>query len=158
MDKKGLGKAALWAIKIIMIVAIVAIVHILKTAALGNMLETYDTEFIILNNKILYSPTALAYTSLDTGRTYPGIISLDDFNEGTLNKSMTKNLPAKLTLIHMNRTVIKEIYHDRARYDLLIPLTFSQKYDLKNKTHYVLLNQGDELNPALLNVEVVVPR
>lgn len=158
INKKGLGDVALWIIRIIMLVGIIAVIGFLKNIALSNALQTHDTEFYIAHTKTLYSPTGLAYQSLNTGRTYPGIINLEDINETVLNESITRRIPTRITLIAMNKTMIKQVYYDEERYKLLEPLTFAQQYDLLNKTHLILLKEGEQIKPAILRIEMVISR
>jgi len=158
LDKKAMAEAALWIIRILILVAIVAAVHFVQIMALNNALQSYDTEFYILNTKILYSPTGLAYQSLVSGRAYPGIIELEEFNEANLNSSMTRNIPTKLRLMNLDKSLIKELYYDKEGYNLLEPLAFSKQYDTINKTYYVLINDKGENKQGLLNVEMVVSR
>ena len=158
MYKKGMSEAVLWIIRILMLVIIVAVVHFIKISALNNALQSYDTEFYVENAKLLYSPDKLAYKSLVTGRTEPGIIDIEKFTEDNLNKSSGKDIPLKLTLTREDNNEVKEIYQDKARYDLLEPLTFSNQYDILNKTHYVLIKDGDNLIPGKLNIVMVVSR
>lgn len=158
MNKKAIGDIVLWIVRIIMLVFIVAAINLVKTAALNGALQSYDTEFYVVNSKILYSPTTLAYRSLETGRAYPGIINLGYFNGTILNKSIGSSPPVRLVLSSIDKSIVKEIYNDKERYNILEPLTFAKQYDLLNKTHYVLIKESSGLKPALLNIQVVVSR
>jgi hypothetical protein len=156
--KKGMSEAVLWIVRIIILVIIVAVIHFIKVAALNNALQTYDTEFYIENTKLLYSPEKLAYQSLVTGRTQPGIIDMEKFTEDNLNRSSGRKIPLKLTLTGQDNKMIREIYQDKGMYELLEPLTFSKQYDILNKTHYVLIRDGDNILPGKLNIVMVVSR
>ena len=158
LNKKGMSEAVLWIIRITMLIAVVAVINFIKAAALEQSLQTYDTEFYILNTKVLYSPAGLAYQSPTTGRTYPGIIDMNDMNETKLNTTITQNIPTKITVTDMSHETIKEIYFNRERFEILGPLTFSKKYDLINKTNYVLIKEGNELKQGLLTIQMVISR
>lgn len=158
LNKKGIGDAALWIIRILMLVGILAVIGLIKSSALSDALQTYDTEFYISYTKALYSPTGLAYQSLESGRAYPGIIDMGDFNEAAINGSMIQETPSRMTLMNMDGTLIRQIYYDRERFEILEPLTFAKQHDILNKTNYVLLREDLELRPALLNLEMVVSR
>jgi hypothetical protein len=158
MDKKGMAEAVLWIIRIIMLIILVAIVQYIKVTMLTDSLDTYDTEFYLLNTKLLYSPNAMAYESMNTGRTYPGTIDLAKFNEEMLKSSIRKEIPAKLTLQSSDGNIIKQIYSDKERYEILAPLAFARQYDLLNNSYYVLVKDDNGLKPALLTIEMVVSR
>lgn len=158
MDKKGAAEAVLWIIRIIMLIAIVAVVHYIKVSMLNDALDTYDTEFYIINSKLIYSPEAFAYKSMETGRAYPGIIDLSRFNEATLNQTISRGIPVRLTLRDSHSVVIAEIYRDKERYDILGPLVFAKQYDLLNKSQYVLIKDDSGLKPGMLTIEMVVTR
>jgi hypothetical protein len=158
MNKKGMAEAVLWIIRIIMLVMIVAVIHYIKIVMVSDALDTYDTEFYIMNSKLLYSPDVFAYTSMETGRTYPGIIDPSKFNEATLNQTISRGIPARLTLRDSQGTMISQIYNDKERYDILEPLVFAKQYDLLNKTQYVLIKDDSGLKPGMLTIEMVVTR
>jgi len=158
LNKKALGDVVLWIIRIIVLVAVVAAINFLRIIALNNALQTYDTEFYILNTKMMYSPTGLAYESTATGRTYPGMIDIEKLDEAYINNSMTRNIPSRFTLTDENGVVIKQEYHNKERYNILEPLTFAKQYNLLNKTQYVLIKQGEQTKPGFLTIEMVVSR
>jgi hypothetical protein len=158
-NKKGMSDAVMWVIKILILVGVIAAVHFIKVTALNSALQTYDTEFYIENMKMMYSPEKLAYQSLTTGRTQPGIIDLEKFTDENLNKSSGKKVPMNITLTQMDGKVIKTIYQEKETYERLYPLTFDErKYSVLEKTYYVLVMDKGSINPGILNISMVVSR
>ncbi|MBW2992410.1 hypothetical protein KY345_04300 [Candidatus Woesearchaeota archaeon] len=159
MNKKAQAQALLWIIRIIILVAVVGVLHYLMVLAMNNSLKTADTEIYIAHNRIMYSLTGLAYTSLATGRTYPGIIDIELFDQGRLNKTNLRKIPVRVLLSTIkDNTINREIYYDKERFEQLKPLVFSKKYDLINKTQYVLIRDQEQLKPGKLIMEMVVSR
>jgi hypothetical protein len=157
ISKKGMSDAALWIIKILILIAVVAAVHFIKVTALNSSLQTYDTEFYTENMKIMYSPEKLAYQSLVTGRTQPGIIDIEKFTDENLATSSGRKIPAKLTLTKQDGNKI-EIYQEKETYDMLMPLAFAKQHDIIEKIYYVLVMDKGSISQGILNISMVVSR
>ena len=64
---------------ILLIIIIFIIVMALIKRFQDDKIETFDLEMEIMKNRIIYSPTCLAYNDMSTGKTYPGIIDINNF-------------------------------------------------------------------------------
>lgn len=168
MTKKALNKKAVsfktlnMAFFRMVFIAIIFIVVYLFTAAwIGQKIDIQDVKNLILVKRILYSPDSISYVDPDTGRTFPGIIDLDKFNDEILNKSFNldkSNTAAKLELKNLDTNETNITYLNQKWYERWAPLSTFAQYEKTIKWSYVLIKKNSQLNRGLLRIDVVIVR
>jgi len=130
----------------------------LASTQIQEKVNIQQTKDLILINRILYSPTSIAFTDPNTGRVYPDIIDLAKFNEKVLNSSINtdKNLiAAKLELKNLDTNEVTETYLNKKWFDRWDPLIKFEQYSKTIKWKYILIKRGDKINKGLLRIDVV---
>jgi len=171
--KAFMAEVAFWIIRILVLALSIVALVAMKNSAINNLTKTHDLEYKIILNRMIYSPTALAYVEPDTGRAYPGIIDMSKFNEEHLNESLMTNAPLALRMYLKGTgtayikdkagklkkdtvTIDKEIYYDKDQYDYMLPLTAFQQYKRINDTRLVVIQDGNYRIPGFLYMEMII--
>jgi len=127
-------------------------------------IDTGPLESNILINRLIYSPDCLADRD-SLLRLRPGIIDLERFTEGTLNKCLFYGdqndfAAGNLTLLFLETDQRHELLYNRQGYLLLKPRAGAEGpggarsfSDWK----YVLANDKGTLRKAILFIEVILP-
>jgi len=86
LNKKGL--AVHWFLMIGYIVGIMAFLTILSTLvirAVALSADTHNMEYYLIYNRVVYSKDSIFYYDSSIGRSYPGIVDFNKFNEENIN-------------------------------------------------------------------------
>ncbi len=145
-------------------VFLLLIIHIEKD------INTFDLESEIFINRILYSNNGLWLYDKDTGRIYPGIIDIKNFDINDIEKNLEKTmffgkennrLAAEIILKLKEKSY--SIYYNKEKYDMWVSL-YKAGYIKgigarkgKNKKMPVLVKKGEEMIPAILDITILIP-
>lgn len=150
MNKKGLSYFIMFLVYLIVLSMVLYFIVQIAKQGLAADLETKGLEYDLLMNRLLYSPNSISYTDTTIGRTYPGIIDMNKFNEETLNKTFgdSKRFGMKVNLGK------DTIYYNKESYDEFQPLLWSEKYGSLNQTMFVFTDtnkkQGEMLHVLMV--------
>lgn len=96
MSIESIPKLIFISLAIISIIALTAIYNI-------SQIQTEDLEMDVIFNRIMYSPNAISYTDINTGRTYLGIIDPARIEDSILDKAIVypkeRSYSANITLL-----------------------------------------------------------
>lgn len=146
--------------------AIIAFVLIVTLFELYDhvKINSFNAESEIFIYRTLYSPHGLSYHDLISGRTYPGIIDLDNFKNNSLQTSVnygTDNLVgAKITLKHLDGTAIESVIYNPQTYERIEERGISGPggVDTMQKQIYVLINSKGKTMQGIIEYSLVVER
>jgi len=172
--KKALGAYDMiyWIARILFAVFMLITLYTVATIYESKILDTAEIEAKLFKHYILYSPNGLSYTDPNTGRLYPGVVSLDNFNSERLESAasfgeINNMIAAKITLYGpKGGPPINEVYYNKDRYDAWFPLTYSPKvFKVVGTVHsqfsyaYVAwLDSNGYKREGSLRFEILVPR
>jgi hypothetical protein len=128
MNKKGIARSVLWAVRIgLLLIPMIIFLVIISDRYFGKLAEPGSTEYDLFINRIYKT---FAYTSPNTGRSYPNIIDQKKFKAEFLNETMPiqTDIAARISL--NNDT----IYLNQEFYELGKPLA-EIKSDYKEIFH-----------------------
>lgn len=109
-----------------------------------------NIENTILEDRIL---NILAFTDPNTGRSYPGIIYLPNFNESLINKSIKTKRAFGLSLSLNNK---EPIYFNQEFYEIAAPLKDTNKFKETKKQRYILIkNKEGDTTPATMEISIM---
>jgi hypothetical protein len=119
----------------------------------------------ILLNRLISSPSCLAYTDEALNRSYPGIIDLGRFKSSFLDNCIyfgesNDYAAANLTLVTLGTGKTDSAYFNEDGYLLLWPragLEGPGGSILFEEKRYVLMMDDSSLKPALLTVQLLLP-
>ncbi len=156
-NKKGTEVIG-WVFNILIFGAILGIIVIITNSAFSKKLDTHNLEYSIISARIVNNPFCLAYEDKDTKRIYPGIIDISKFEENKLQECIIttdelRPLGVRLELKTVNSNY-EPIFLNEENYLDYSVLSFSELFVLENRSMYVLIKQGDELVPGILNFAV----
>lgn len=139
--KKALGAYDMiyWIARILFAVLMLVTLYAVASIYESKVLDTAETEAKLFKHYLLYSPNGLSYTDPYTGRLYPGVLSLDNFNTERLESAasfgkVNNMVAAKVQLLgdceydeftlsaKCNRNITDEVYYNEQKYRSWIPL------------------------------------
>lgn len=157
--------AAIWIGRMMFIIAVVFSILLLTEYFFNLKTETTDLRIGLFINRVFYSPNGISYTSPETGRSYPGIIDLEKFSSGNLEKAMFYGdekgnaiIAAVLTLLDRNDKEIKSIYYNENTHKNIFPVSFASGYARDIKKFYVLIYDNGKLKSAKLEMDIVTQK
>ena len=153
MNKKAFsGESVLWIIRIIGTLFAVGILVFLVNGTIEKNLDIEDMRFYPLAERLLYSRNC--FILVENDRAMPGIIVSSKFNQEYLDDCMAsidESIGGKITLKYSS--VNKELFYNRETYEDIIPLAFSNRYEVVKKRYFVLVQDGNSLIPGNMLVE-----
>ena len=132
------------------------VVWMFTVSQIQEKIEIGDIKDTIIINRALYSPTSFSYVDANTGRVYPGIIDINNFNNLQLNNSFDysgNNIAVKFEIKYSNKT--KTAYINQKWYERWAPLTKFKQYSQTTNFRYVLVKEKDKMEKAVLRIDVV---
>lgn len=154
----------LWMIRFIILgIGLYGISLILNTGTY-NLLTTHTLEYTVLLERPLYSSFGFAYQDPETQRVYPHIIDKTRFTDAVLTEVFnqpTTSLPSrKLGMRYILDNQM--IYFNKQQFDIISPLTWSEKYGRVQRNVTVLVRgtqdaskEKIELIPKTMVMEIV---
>ena len=98
----------------------------------NNSLDSHHINNLILDKRIIYSPSSLAYQDKETGRVYPGIIDLSKAEQTSFEKAFVlaenDKIATKIEISSLSGELLKELYINKDWYDRWSPLSSFPKY------------------------------
>lgn len=158
--------------KILLTIAVMAGIFLLVGYYSKLTVNIDDVVPEVLFYRIMYSPNSISYTDNITGRVYPGIISLDNFTDETLdraiNYSYERHIAAKLELYAGDRrTLVKTTYLNKVWYERFEPLS-DRPYgidgpsgpgsvEIRTRASPVVYRESGINQPGFLVVSILTP-
>ena len=160
MNKKGVSFKILnmTFFRMLFITLTFFVVFLFTSYQIQEKIEIQDIKNTVFITRALYSPTSFSYADIDTGRVFPGIIDMARFNDNQLNNSFYysgNNMAARFEIKYIDSNKTKKAYLNKKYYDRWAPLTTFKKYSQTTKFRYILVQEEDELNKAVLRIDVV---
>jgi hypothetical protein len=126
-----------------------------------NALDSHRVNDIIIANRIIYSPNALAYQDPETLRVYPGIIDLSkaeqsEFEKGFLTMDITR-AASRIEISDADGNPLREVYINEVWYNRWTPLVGFQQYDMSVFRYPVLIREGGYYRSGVIKISVVGP-
>lgn len=152
MDKRGVSfELTMWIVRLILIALLLYGISTIISIGTQSLLTTHDLDYALLLERPLYSPQGFIYHDQATGRWFPNVVDLSQFNAATLDAifSTTKPFAIKYTL--GDRTV----YYNQARYEIINPLLWSEKYGNFQRNKTILVYDQGKLTPQTLVMHIV---
>ena len=154
----------MWIIRIILIGIALYFISAIVRSGTTTLLTTNDLDYELLLERPLYNPAGFMYVDPDTHRSYPHVIDLSKFQQTTLDNLFTDTKPFALAYTlypfegHAPQS-IQIVYYNKAQFDIMAPLTWSQNYGefQRNKTVLVRESEG-MLMPQTLVMHIVFKR
>lgn len=126
------SKKGLWAfdvgfsvVQLIFVVLVTFTMVIFLSLMIRSEMDVKDVETDVLAYRFLYSPNGFNYKDNDIGRSYPGYIDIDKFNDNKVNEffnfKKSEMMAAKLTLINRNDKSEKTVYFNKKWFDAYKP-------------------------------------
>ena len=148
---------------IMIFVALSVVVLVTKFVAVSA--DAGVAERSIMVNRLLFSPSCLAYTDPVDGRPYPGVVDMARFSNETLDACMAfgsfdDNLAANLTLTYLGPGTKNQSYYQDQTYMILRPRaakTGPGGATILDETRYVLVMDSGVMRKATLRVEMATP-
>jgi hypothetical protein len=126
--------------------------------SLSKVINTYYTqstktgniENILIEDRIM---NILAFNDPNTGRLYPGIIYLPNFNETFITHLLKTKRSFGLKLSLEGQQII---YFNQEFYEIALPLKDTNKYEETKKQRYVLIkNKEGDTFPSLMEISIM---
>ena len=176
MDRQGGVWAydmVIWIFRMIVVVVMIIIFLMFQNLMFKTNIIVQKGESYLMIDSMLFSPDGFSYTA--NGRTYPGVIVIDRFNAGILNKSFFINLADEsevkkrnhwaynITLFDSNKQQIKSIVWNNKMYRRWIVragtgLLGSGGAIRIIENYYVTIRHPDRIEQGYLRVDVLRPR
>ena len=158
MNRKAVIDITELFVLVVLLAGIAAFVVYLMGSLVRDVPQTQLLENELLISRIIYSPTGLAYFNAATSRTYPTIIDPSKLGTENFNKSMNlgrSGVELKITLYSFEGAVLLPAYYtNEANFNEIKALAWSDRYDVDERTYYVLIKEGKHLRPASLGISV----
>ena len=171
MQKKGDADTfdiAFSALQLGFIVVVVITMVILLAMMVIKDINIKPVETDVMAYRFLYSANGLNYKNDDTGRSYPGMIDIEKFNDDKIKDFFdfkdSDTMAAKLTLFNQNDQSEKVAYFNKEWFERYKPLAIinipgSGSAQMSTKTLPVIITdqQMSYQNQGILRIEVVTP-
>ncbi len=170
-SKKAMGAYDMiyWIARILFVVMMLVSIYFVARIYESQQSDTADIEASVFKDYLLYNPNALSYSDPYTGRTYPGIVDLQNFDpeilESAANFSGGKEMiAANITLLDFEDNIVKQAYYNRERYLDWLPLsheTFLGRGTVlkaDNRTYVLYVDEEGNREQGMLLTEILVPR
>ena len=164
----------LWIPKVIyLIIAFLSVIFLLRLLIVNNI-DASEAEARILTNRIFYSPNAISYSDVDTGRAYPGIVDFEKYGKlqnSDVNEMDTKTIAygqgnqliaAKLTLQNLETNEQDIVFYNKENYEFWEPRILSTvvggsgSVNSITEQRYVLIKNADKMEKGILKMHVIV--
>ena len=165
-NKRGEGELLEQFPKILLTVAVMIGIFLLVSSFLKINLNIKPVEVEVLFNRLMYSPNSIIYTDNITGRVYPGIISLDNFTNETLDRAISysyeRHISAKLELYDSSDGLIDTIYLNGLWYNRLEPLAVSgqsgsSSATIQTRTMPIVYRKNAINSPGKIIITIILP-
>lgn len=147
-----------------LVVAFLAVFFLVRKFQL-DLVDVSDLEADLMKYRLIYSRNSISYTDEITGRVYPGIITLDDFEQARIDRSMSfgnysRMMAMKLELLSLDGSPIKTTFYQKDWYLRTKPLVgLKGPGGAKEHIYFfpVLIKDGEEKENAVLKISIVTP-
>ncbi|MAG91445.1 hypothetical protein CMO83_02115 [Candidatus Woesearchaeota archaeon] len=168
-----MGHVILWIPKFIyLIIAFLSVIFLLGMLIVNNI-DASKAEAKILMNRIFYSPNAISYLDSDIGRSYPGIIDFEKFQNLDTEPNFLDSqiitygennglIAAKLTLENMDTSEESIIFYNKNNYEFweprILPTVEGGSGSVRDFTEerYVLIKNLEGVEKGILTMHVIV--
>ena len=130
-----------------------------------DLVDVSELEADLMKYRLLYSRNSISYTDDVTGRVYPGVIELDDFNQSRIDRSMSfgnysRMMSMKLELLDLDGDLKKANFYQKDWYRRTKPLVgLRGPGGAKEYTYFfpVLIKENENKERAILKINLVTP-
>jgi hypothetical protein len=163
MNKKGIMDTILnWVFYRLPILIIIIVFFGLALIYHYNTgLNSHSIEYLVMANRIIYSPNLLAYRDPDTNRVYPGTIDLKKFDtaklEGNL-KNASERLAINLELSYLDKDNVTKAYINEKKAKIWDDYVAIGGYDLSVQKRYVKIKDNTGFHPGTLKIKVIIKK
>ncbi|MBW2999168.1 hypothetical protein KY339_00720 [Candidatus Woesearchaeota archaeon] len=162
-QKKGVTyPMMLWILKIGLVSALFVFIIIIAGYFNATSVNSAEGRTVIFINRLMYSPTSLAYVDSTTQRVYPGMIDMEKFDAKKLEKSIyfeeQSLIAANLTLEILqenNPSIDKSVTYNGKDFKMWWPLRGFNEYLSFTKPYYVLVYDKGKISTGTLTIELV---
>ena len=163
MHKKGMSFEMIdWVVKLLFLVAIVFITIFLVRYNVVSAMETQDARSFVFVQRVVSTPSGIAYTDPLTGRTYPYIIDgsklsiMQQALEQSIVLSANDYIAAQLDLAIGNDT--HTFFYNQHAYTQWKKGIIKGNHISMNTALHVLVAQQGKFIPATLTVDLITPK
>lgn len=152
-----------WVLKLVFLTAICFITIFLVRYNLALTIETQDARALIFLERVLSSPTGIAYTDPLTGRTYPFIIDSAKLNtaqqalENSIKLSKNDYIAAELNLVFGNGNIQKISYNTQGYEQWKKGIIQGNHISIPFSTK-VLVAKENAFVPGKLTADIITPK
>ncbi|MCK5283199.1 MAG: hypothetical protein KAK00_07355 [Nanoarchaeota archaeon] len=146
---------AFW--RLFFIAVVFLTIFLLVSSQIKTKIKTDELKAAIFIQRLLNSDKGISYVSEYNFRNYPGIISLDRFNNKTISTQFnidSDRFSANIFLEDLETETQNELYLNKNWFERYYPLSKFDKYEGNLKWRYVLV-KGDQLHKGRMLIKTV---
>ncbi len=175
-DKKAITtfEMLMWIPRIIFLVIIMFAVMFIVRSYVTTTIDVSELKANVFANRVLYSPTGMAYLDPDTNRAYPGVVDIEKFKLQITEKFLEKavyygeknqELGARFLLKNLDENEETEVFYNEDFFKEQKKIADSGPVFTEGpggvraytKNYDVLILKNKVLHKGILTIEVVVP-
>lgn len=168
MNKKAMsiGDFFYWIGRMLFVILILVSIVYVGLIYQSKAIESYDIEAKLFKHYLIYNPNGLSYWDDSTGRLYPGIVDLKNFNserlEAAADFGTDRMVAANITLYDISKTtVIAQTYYNYPSFIRWKPISYGKGagsvYKDEGELYVIYVNESSR-KAGILKTEVLVPR